>query len=242
MQRRELLQWSGALAVLAQPLCRLAHAQALPAEVAGVRVPRSPVTQRAAEFARQNCPDYLFNHCMRTFVFGALLLGREQRAYREDDAFVAAAFHDLGLLPAFETPRRPFEIDGADAAERWVHEQAGGAVQADRVWFAVELHDNYRALARHQGAEAMLVSLGAAADVDGPGTGELEPQQIREVVTAFPRLNFKKRFTELLVAHCERKPDSQERTWLEGLCRAHGTHPPAADAVEREIAAAPFAE
>jgi hypothetical protein len=242
MQRRQLLKWSGALAILAQPICRLAHAEALPAEVAGVRVPGSPLAQRAAAFARANCPDYLFNHCMRTYVFGALLLGHQHRSYREDDAFVAAAFHDLGLLPAFETPKGTFEIDGADAAERWVREQSGSAVEANRVWFAVELHDNYRALSLHQGPEAMLVSLGAGADVDGPGAGELEPQQIREVLTAFPRLNFKKRFTELLVRHCERKPDSQEGTWLEGLCRAHGAHPPPSDAVEREIAEAPFAE
>jgi len=242
MQRRELLKWSAAVALLAQPLRQLARAQGLPAEVAGVRLPRSTLAQHAAAFARAHCPDYLFNHCMRTYLFGALLLLRQQRAYRAEDAFVAAAFHDLGLLPAFETPRSPFEIDGADAAERWVREQGGSTAAADRVWFAVELHGTYRALPVHQGPEALLVYLGAGADVDGPAAGELEPQQIAAVLTAFPRLDFKRRFTELLVRHCERKPDSQDGTWLEGLCRAHGAHPPPGDAVEREIAAAPFAE
>jgi hypothetical protein len=242
MQRRELLKYSGALTLLALPLGRVARAQSLPAEVAGVRLPHSALAQRAAAFARAHCPDYLFNHCMRTYLFGALLLPRQQRAYRADDAFVAAAFHDLGLLPAFATARSPFEIDGADAAARWLRAQGGSSAAADRVWFAVELHDNYRALPLHQGPEALLVYLGAGADVDGPAAGELEPQQITEVLTAFPRLDFKRRFTELLVRHCERKPDSQDGTWLEGLCRAHGAHPPPGDAVEREIASAPFAE
>jgi hypothetical protein len=242
MQRRELLKCSAALALLAQPLCRVVRAQSLPAEVAGVRLPNSMLAQRAAAFAREHCPDYLFNHCMRTYLFGALLLQREPRSYRADEAFVAAAFHDLGLLPAFETSGRPFEIDGADAAERWVREQGGSTQEADRVWFAVELHDAYRALSRHQGPEAMLVALGAGADVDGPPAGVLEARQVTEVLTAFPRLNFKKRFTELLVKHCERKPDSQEGTWLEGLCQAHGAQPLPRDAVEREIASAPFAD
>jgi hypothetical protein len=179
---------------------------------------------------------------MRTYVFGALLLRRQLRSYREDDAFIAASFHDLGLLPAFETPKGSFEIDGADAAEGWARQQGGSEAEADRIWFAVELHDNYRALPLHQGPEAMLVYLGAGADVDGPAPGDLEPKQIGEVVAAFPRLDFKLRFTELLVAHCERKPDSQDGTWLEGLCRAHGARLPPSDAVEREIADAPFAE
>jgi hypothetical protein len=61
------------------------------------------------------------------------------------------------------------------------------------------------------------------------------------VLAAFPRLQFKQRFTALLIAHCERKPNSQRATWLEGVCRAHS---PAveADSVEQHIAAADFPE
>ncbi len=242
MQRRELLKRTGALILLAQPLLRAVRASELPAEVAGVRLPRSPLALSAAAFARESCPDYLFNHCMRTYLFGALQLQRERRTYRAEDAFIAAALHDLGLLPAFESPRGSFEVDGADAAERWVRQHHGSAEEADRVWHAVQMHDGTWALTLRQGAEAMLVALGAGADVGGPDPGDIEPRQLEEVLAAFPRLAFKQRFTGLLVAHCERKPDSQRRTWLEGLCRAHAAHPLPDDLVERQIAAAPFAE
>jgi len=91
MQRRQLLKWAPALTLLAHPgLARLRAAE-LPAEVAGVRLPRTPLALAAADFARASCPDYLFNHCMRTFLFGALLLKRQQREYRGEDAFIAAA-------------------------------------------------------------------------------------------------------------------------------------------------------
>jgi hypothetical protein len=244
MRRRELLQRAGALALLlAQPLLtRLVRAAQLPAEVAGVALPRSRLAQSAAGFARARCPDYLFNHCMRTFVFGALRVARQGVGYRSEDAFIAAALHDLGLLPGFESARGSFELDGADAAERWLREQHGAADQADRIWHAVMMHDGAWPLTRRQGPEAMLVALGAAADVYGVDPEELEARRIGEVLAAFPRLDFKRRFTALLIAHCERKPDSQRGTWLEGLCRAHTAQPATDAAVERGIAAAAFPE
>ncbi|HUL47430.1 MAG TPA: hypothetical protein VLV25_10070 [Steroidobacteraceae bacterium] len=243
MRRRELLRLSGALTLVAAPwLGCAARAAELPAEVAGIALPRTPLAAAAAAFARARCPDYLFNHCMRTFLFGALQLARERRACRCEEAFVGAALHDLGLLPEFESPRSSFEIDGANAAERWVRDNLGSAEEADLVWHAVEMHDGAFALTRRQGPEAMLVALGAGIDVYGPEPGDLEERQMTEVLAAFPRLQFKRRFTALLIEHCQRKPDSQRATWLEGVCRAHVAHPAADDAVERHIAAAPFAE
>ena len=242
MQRRQLLQCAGALVLLHSGLGRRVYAADLPAEVAGVRLPRTPRALAAAEYARASCPDYLFNHCMRTFLFGALQLRRQQRSYRAEEAFIAAALHDLGLLPAFETPRGSFEVDGADAAERWVQQHHGPGGEADRVWHDVQMHDGSFALTKRQGAEAVLVALGAGTDVYGPDPGDLEPAEIADVVRAFPRLKFKQQFTALLIAHCERKPNSQRATWLEGLCRGHAREPAPDGAVEQHIAAAAFAE
>jgi len=213
----------------------------LPSEVAGVPLPRSPLAMGAADFARQHCPEFLFNHCMRTFVFGALLLERRHLSFQPHIAFTASALHDLGLLQAFESPGGSFEIDGADAAEKFMRQNHRSAAEADQVWHAVEMHDGKWALTARQGPEAMLVALGAATDVDGPDPGDLEDRQIAEVLRAFPREQFKQRFTSLLIAHCERKPNSQHGTWLEGLCRRHGTGWQA-DTVEKDIAAAAFAE
>lgn len=243
MRRRELLRGAGALILLAQPgVAQLVRAAELPGEVAGVPLPRAPRALAAVAFARSHCPEYLFNHCMRTYVFGALHLKREQRPYQEEEAFIGAALHDLGLLPEFETASGSFETDGANAAEHWVRSHLGSAAEGDRVWHAVQMHDGAWELTKRQGAEAMLVALGAVTDVYGPDSGHVERRAVDEVVAAFPRLRFKRRFAALLVAHCERKPDSQRATWLEGLCRAHSTHPTADTLVEQRIAAADFAE
>jgi len=243
VNRRTLLKISAAAAML--PRISLAadspQLADLPAEVAGVRLPRSDLALAAATFSRQNCPDFLFNHCMRTYTFGVLLLQRRRLSFDPDSAFVAAALHDLGLLPPYESAHGSFEIDGADAAEKFMLQRQRSAAEADRVWHAVEMHDGKWALTARQGPEAMLVALGAGTDVDGADPEELEARQVTEVVAAFPRRQFKQRFTSLLIAHCERKPNSQHGTWLEGVCRLHGSGVDA-DSVEQRIAAANFAE
>jgi hypothetical protein len=214
----------------------------MPKEVAGVAIPRSPEAIRAAAFARQSCPDYLFNHCMRTFLIGALAMQKQALTYNADDAFIAAGLHDLGLLPAFASKARSFEIDGANAAEKFARDNGLSAEEADIVWHGIAFHDVRFSITRRAGPEAMLVALGAAGDVDGPSLStDVEKRQIAEVVAAFPRLQFKNRFTTLLIDHCKRKPTSQRGTWLEGLCREQV---PGAwnDTVEKEIMAAPYNE
>ncbi|MGH8232471.1 MAG: HD domain-containing protein [Steroidobacteraceae bacterium] len=242
LHRRYLLKLAGAAALVARlgTAAERDPAVKLPNEVAGIALPHSELATAAAAFSRHNCPDYLFNHCLRTYLFGALLLRQQQRDFNADSAFVAAALHDLGLLPAFESPKKSFEIDGADRAEKFMLDRQQSAAAADQVWHAVEMHDGKWALTARQGPEAMLVALGAGTDVDGPDPGQLEQRQIAEVLAAFPRLQFKRRFTELLIEHCGRKPTSQRGTWLEGVCRRHAAG--ADDTVEQDIANAAFPE
>jgi hypothetical protein len=178
---------------------------------------------------------------MRTFLFGALALQKQKLAYDADEAFVAAALHDLGLLQEFASPSASFEIDGANRAEQLMLQKGLSVRDADVVWHAIVLHDMRFALTRRQGPEAMLVALGAGSDVDGPDTTVIDATRTAEIVAAFPRLQFKKQFTALAIEHCKRKPLSQRGTWLEGLCREQV---PSAwtETVEREIGTAPFAE
>jgi hypothetical protein len=179
---------------------------------------------------------------MRTYLFGALAIRRQGLSFNADDAFVAAALHDLGLVPASASKAASFEIDGANAAEKLALENGFTAADADIVWHGIAFHDVRFSITRRAGPEAMLIAHGAASDVEGPEleTDE-ERKQMAEILAAFPRLQFKTRFTALIIDHCKRKPLSQRGTWLEGLCREQV---PGAwnTTVQQEILAAPFAE
>jgi len=238
MTRRSIL--AAMIAFACMP--RLARAGSdLPSEVAGIRLPRSTVALSAEQFARQKCPLFLFNHCMRTFLFGAVAMEHHGSTYSADNAFVAASLHDLGLLKEFASAEGSFEVDGADRAARFAQASGSSASAADDVWHAIALHDGRFALVERAGSAAMLVAMGAGSDVLGPDAEMIDPKRSAEIVSAFPRLEFKKQFTALLVDHCRRKPLSQRSTWLEGLCREKSPSAWSAK-LEDEIAAAPFIE
>ena len=213
----------------------------LPTEVAGIKLPRSSVARKAMEFSRVQCPPFLFNHCMRTYLFGAVAMEHHKVRYNPDAACVAASLHDLGLLVAFESVSGSFEIDGAERAAQLARDNGIDTRAVEAVWQAIALHDGRFALAEHQGGEAMLVAMGAGSDVLGPDADMVDTKRSAEIVEAFPRLQFKQRFTALAVEHCKRKPLSQRGTWLEGLCREEV---PTAwtGSLKQQIADAPFSE
>ncbi|MFL6758910.1 HD domain-containing protein [Sphingomonas sp.] len=211
-----------------------------PAQVAGIVIPRTAMSVRAEEFVRAHEPDFLFNHSVRTYVFGALRLQQKGVSFDPETAYVAALFHDAGLVPSMASPSGSFEIDGADQAEKFVLANGGSPEQARTVWNAIVFHDMPPPYQRHQSPEARLLGNGAGADVDGANPQVYSAGSVAQLLTAFPRLQFKKRFTALAIDHCKRKPTSQIG-WLDQLCR---TQVPNIDrgSVEEEIASAPFAE
>jgi HD domain len=191
----------------------------LPRDVAGVRLPDSPLATASADLARAACPPFLFNHCMRTFLFGAMLAERDRISYDEELIFVAAAMHDLGLTREYASADRPFEVDGADAAKAFLVSRGVSETRAEVVWNAVALHTSV--LVEHQARQVGLIGDGAGADVFGSQLDTLPRERVLAVVAAFPRLSFNTQFRDLLVDHCQRKPFSQRGTWLDSLCRSH---------------------
>src|ERR1700752_2570368 len=84
----------------------------LPGEVAGIPLPSTSLARKAAALSRTVSPEFLFNHAMRSYLFGAAYALRHGVHYNSEAAFVAAALHDLGLLPQFASPDLTFEVDG----------------------------------------------------------------------------------------------------------------------------------
>ena len=179
---------------------------------------------------------------MRTFLFGALAMRRQHLSYNAELSFIGAALHDIGLLPAFASQNGAFDIDGADLAEKFATDSGLSSEAANTIWHAVALHDGRSAIATRSGPEAMLVAIGAGCDVLGAQLDiDNDSRHVAEVLAAFPRLEFKKRFTGLLIDHCNRKPLSQRGTWLEGLCREQ-VPSVWVQTIQKGIANAPFAE
>lgn len=208
--------------------------------VVGIQLPQTALARKAATFAAEHSPPFLFNHSVRTYIFGALAMKAKHLSFDSETAFVASVLHDIGLQRQFATPGRSFEVDGANKAETLVKEGGGSDMQARNVWNAIAMHDLGRSFQSHASPEALLVGFGAGSDVDGPDPAVVPPDTLDQILRAYPRLGFKEGFTALAADHCKRKPASQIG-WLDNLCREVS---PITDrgSVREEIKNSPFKE
>ena len=210
----------------------------LPAEVAGVRLVDSDLAKKATALAREVSPAYLFNHCMRTYLFGTLVGRSEARRCDEELLFLACTLHDLGLTERFMGPM-PFEIQGAEAAARFLKEQGLSSQKVAVVWDGIAMHP--LPIADHKQPEIALVAAGAGADVLGPDPSQITAAVKNQIVQAFPRLGFKKAFVDSCSDVVRRYPRGAGRTFMRDIGERHvpGFQPPnICDAIER----APFTE
>ena len=88
--------------------------------ISGIRIPDSKLAREAAELVRQHETEMLFNHSVRVYMFGAIKGLRQNLKFDAELLYIAALFHDLGLIDAYHTDTKRFEVDGADAAREFL--------------------------------------------------------------------------------------------------------------------------
>jgi hypothetical protein len=206
--------------------------------VAGVVMPDTRVVRAAVELARTAMPGYLFNHCMRTWLFGALTARNEHTPHDPEALIVASALHDLGLVEQYSTAGQPFEMDSADAAKALALRNGAGEKEAELVWRSIAFHTS--ALGAHEAPAVNLVGAGAGADVYG-GLDAFKPEDVAAILAAYPRLGFKAGFQQSLTDYCRRKPRAQVGTWTDAYCRAHAPEVKW-PTIEAGMARSPFTE
>ena len=148
-----------------------------PDSVAGIAIPSTAVARAALDLAAGASPDFLLNHCVRTFLFGALISQLHGVRYDAEVAFIAAALHDLGLIERYSSKDEPFEIDGADAAKRFLSQRGFPNARIEIIWDAIAMHTS--ALSGHKGPEVALVGSGAKVSIVGRN-----PDRVRSLARA----------------------------------------------------------
>jgi HD domain len=77
---------------------------------------------------------------MRVYLFTAEQ-GRQQKLRFDPELlYVAAAFHDLGLIKKFSSTNERFEVDAANAARQFLTAHNIPEEQVQTVWEAIALH------------------------------------------------------------------------------------------------------
>lgn len=254
MNRREVISGLGALSIRAvirreeensivsgnggKPAQPRAGLAALPSFVAGVRLVDSEIARLATDLSRSVSPPYLFNHAMRTFLFGSLVGRALGKKFDDEILYLACVLHDLGLTERFEG-ESPFEIQGAEAARHFLEEHSYAKEKIGIVWDGIAMHAS--AIGQYKQPEIALVGEGAGADVIEPDFSQIKRSDVDEIVSAFPRLKFKDAFVKTCADVVRKHPRGGSNSFMRDIRERYVPEFHPANFCDR-IAKAPFSE
>lgn len=188
-------------------------------EIAGVRLPDSDICLKAANYVRELASPVLYNHSLRTYIFGARLAKIQGVRVDEELLYLGAVLHDLGLTDRFDGGDR-FEVRGADAADAFLRNQGLEERKREIVWDAIALHTSM-GIASRKRPEIAFVHMGAGIDVVGIALDAFPPEAIEEILSAYPREDFKTAFRQIILREIAANPASAMQTFLEETARSH---------------------
>lgn len=185
--------------------------------VAGVRLVDSKIARAATQLGREVSPLYLFNHAIRTFLFGSLIGQRLGQKFDEEVLYLGCILHDLGLTERFEG-ELPFGIQGAEAAKTFLEQQTYAKDKLGIVWDGIAMHASV--IGHYKQAEIRLVGEGAVTDIVGPDCSQISKADIDEIVGAFPRLELKNSFLKTCAGVVRRHSGGATRSFMRDIGRA----------------------
>jgi hypothetical protein len=185
--------------------------------IAGVDVIDTPLVRDAQSFALAHSTHSVYNHMMRSWLLGAIVVNANATLRDTVDLEVqalASILHDLGLDPTKDSPivspDKRFEVDGATAARNFVqtHEdgQSWSEVRLQLLWDSIALHATF-GIADYKQPEVELVSEGAVTDFLGPQPG-ITSEEFNALLEVFPREDFETAFNTSMIRICRSKPNT----------------------------------
>jgi hypothetical protein len=180
-------------------------------------IPDSLLAKEATGILRQHSTDLLFNHSIRVYLFAAEQGRQRQLRFDPELLYVAAAFHDLGLIKRFSSPDERFEVDGANAARQFLKAHNIPEDQVQAVWEAIALHTT-PGIPKHMRPEVALLNSGVGLDVLGQGLDQFPSDLRDEIVARYPRKNFKEDFVQAYFGGFAHKPATTYGTVNAGIC------------------------
>ena len=167
--------------------------------IAGIAIPDTDLVRETTDYIRDVESDLLFHHSRRVFLFGALQGRRRGLDPDLELLYVGAMFHDIGLTADHRNSTLRFEVDGANAAEKFLRDHGYDDAAVRKVWLSIALHTT-PGVPEFLDPEIALVTAGVETDVLGIGRDDLSDDVLDAVTAAHPRPDFKRRilraFTE----------------------------------------------
>ncbi|MFF0679954.1 HD domain-containing protein [Streptomyces tendae] len=175
--------------------------------LAALSVPGTAAAAAALDVATAHLPPALLNHSLRAYVWAAARGTADGVPFDPELLYVAALFHDIGLVPVFDSHTVAFEEAGGHVARVFA---AGAGWPAER---RARLSD---VIVRHMwprvdvatDPEGHLLARATATEIVGT-EADAYPSRFRdEVLDRYPRLDLAASFLACFQDQAKRKPDS----------------------------------
>jgi hypothetical protein len=172
----------------------------------GITVVDTPSISRAIDLARAHSEPFLFNHAVRSWLFAVRLGQLQGIPHDEEVVAIGSLLHDLGLTNSVTGPRR-FEVEGADAARAFARREGLDDRRTQLIWDTVALNST-PSIALHKETEVALCTAGIVLDFGGPQYDRIPPGEMNAVLSAFPRLDMKRAFTDSVCRIIKTRPET----------------------------------
>lgn len=153
-------------------------------------------------------PEFVANHSVRSYLFGRELAAakglRRDVDYDDELVFLSCILHDLGVTEHANGDQR-FEVDGADAAARFLRDHGVPEARVTTVWQAIALHTSV-GLAHRFGPEHAVAQMGISTDIIGLDKQLLPPGFADRVHASWPRHGLGYALAELIADQVEANP------------------------------------
>ena len=190
---------------------------------AGVTVPDTPAINASIAFARAHASDLVYNHVVRSWLFGTIIAGKLPSLKDIDLEVhaVSALLHDLGWDSTGElvSKDKRFEIDGAIAARAFLEREIQPRWDSRRlqlVFDSIALHTT-ASISAYKEPEVAACTMGIDIDFFGPDgspNGTITWDEFDAVNKEFPRLRFFNGTTEIFLGLCRTKPNTTYDNFL----------------------------
>ncbi|MGW5514941.1 HD domain-containing protein [Nocardia africana] len=183
----------------------------MPEVIGGLRIPGTAAVAEATRLIRETTSPLIYHHSRRVYLFGLIHADRLGLTPDPELLYLAAIFHDRGLLTPFSDVVQRFEVDSADHARAFLAAQGFSPAAAETVWTAVALHTT-PGIPSRMAAEIAATHLGVLTDVVGFGVDELDRNQVGDILAAHPRGDFKNEFLRTYVDGLRNRPETTDGT------------------------------
>lgn len=185
-----------------------------------IRIPDTKLAKEAHDILREYSTELLYNHSNRVYLFAAEQGRQNKLRFDPELLYVSAAFHDLGLLSEYSSETERFEVDGANAARRFLTSHGIPAETAQTAWEAIALHTT-PGVTQYMKPEVSLLFSGVGLDVLGEGFDDFPADLREQIVAEYPRDNFKEGIVKAFFGGFAHKPGSTWGTVKADVCERY---------------------